>query len=773
MRNPLNRRVFREFKEDLGKYIVIFALLLVSIGFVSGFLVAGSSMMKAYNESFEKYNIEDGYFRVNEKLTGAQKTKLEKKDISIYDLFYTEQSFDNGTDIRIYKNREEVDLVCLMEGRLPEETGEIAIDRMYADNNDLSVGDVIRSDFSEYTIVGLVALSDYSTLFYNNNDMMFDASAFGVAVVSEDQFEEYDEMDLTWNYAFLYDNEPANEEEEKEISDDLMEYIANKVDLTTFVPRYLNQAITFTGEDILGDKAMMEVLLYIIIVITAFVFGVTISNTIHKEAGVIGTLRATGYTTNELIWHYMLTPLVVTIISALIANITGYTFFKDLCVYMYYNSYSLPTYETIWSMEAFLKTTLIPTAIMMVITYLVLRDKLSISPLKLLRRDLSKRHQRHAIKLNKTIRFFDRFRIRVLMQNASSYMILVVGLFFANVLLFFGMMLPPLMHHYQDTITETMLAKYTYIIQLPIDAVNTDDVLSAMFSMMVLKGKIETGNKDAEKFSAGTLKTLGADGSRVEEITLYGISENSRYIDYDFDEKDVLVSSAFADKFETKEGDVITLKEPYEDKFYGFRVTGVYPYDGSVCMFMSMEHLNDILGYEEDTFAGYFSETRITDIESKYLGTVIDEESLTRVSRQLLISMGEMMKMVDGFAIVLFMFLVYLLSKIIIERNAQSISMAKILGYSGKEIARLYIIPTAIVVVVGLLVSYPIITNLIVWIFRVMLREMMSGWLIIWLDPTVYYKMFGLAIATYGIVAIIEYNKIRRIPMDEALKNVE
>ena len=39
-------------------------------------------------------------------------------------------------------------------------------------------------------------------------------------------------------------------------------------------------------------------------VIMAFVFGITISNTIRKEAGVIGTLRASGYTRQELILHY-------------------------------------------------------------------------------------------------------------------------------------------------------------------------------------------------------------------------------------------------------------------------------------------------------------------------------------------------------------------------------------------------------------------------------------------------------------------------------------
>ena len=87
----------------------------------------------------------------------------------------------------------------------------------------------------------------------------------------------------------------------------------------------------------------MVMLLYIIIVIMAFVFGITTSNTIAKEAGVIGTLRASGYTRGELAQHYMTLPVIVTLIGALIGNILGYTAFKDVCAGMYYGSYSLPT----------------------------------------------------------------------------------------------------------------------------------------------------------------------------------------------------------------------------------------------------------------------------------------------------------------------------------------------------------------------------------------------------------------------------------------------
>ena len=87
-----------------------------------------------------------------------------------------------------------------------------------------------------------------------------------------------------------------DEAEEKQMSEDLMKQISGEASLEAFIPCYLNQAIQFTGDDMGSDRAMIAALLYIVIVIMAFVFGITISNTINKEANVIGTLRASGYT---------------------------------------------------------------------------------------------------------------------------------------------------------------------------------------------------------------------------------------------------------------------------------------------------------------------------------------------------------------------------------------------------------------------------------------------------------------------------------------------
>ena len=165
---------------------------------------------------------------------------------------------------------------------------------------------------------------------------MFDSVKFGVSVVTPEEFDTLDQDKLQYNYSWIYDKQPKTEKEEKEVSEELMENIGEIITLEAFVPRYLNQAITFTGEDMGSDKAMMIILLYIVIVIMAFVFGITISNTIRREAGVIGTLRASGYTRRELIRHYMALPVLVTLVGALVGNILGYTVFKNVCAGMYY-----------------------------------------------------------------------------------------------------------------------------------------------------------------------------------------------------------------------------------------------------------------------------------------------------------------------------------------------------------------------------------------------------------------------------------------------------
>lgn len=750
MKNPLVKRLPRELKSEAGKYIVLFIFMTVMIGFVSGFLVASGSMVIAYNESFEKYNIEDGNFELGLKADKELINTLEKDDVKIYENFYIEKETDDiDSTLRIFKNREKVNKACVMQGELPTSKNEIAIDRMYAVNNKISVGDNLSVDGKDFKVVGLVSLSDYSALYSSPSDMMFDSVKFGVGVVTEGGFNSLDDDKLHYSYSWKYDNPPADDIEAKEMAEDFLETLSENTIVTGYIPQYSSQAIHMAGNDIGSDKNIIAIFLYIVILIIAFIFAITTSNTITKEATVIGTLRASGYTKGELIRHYLTTPMIVIVVSAIVGNVLGYTIFKDIAADMYYASFSLTKYVTIWNMEAFIQTTVIPVILMFVINFVILVNKLNLSPLKFIRKDLSKKKNKKAIRLNTKIPIMHRFRLRVILQNMPNYITIVAGIFLANVILLFGMALPPLIAHYQEEITSNMISEYQYI----------------------LKTAVETENEDAEKYCAGSLKTI--EGKlKSENVSVFGIVDNSDYIDLDLDDDSIYISNALSEKFDVNEGEKVTFKEAYGDKEYSFKVKGVYYYPAGIAVFMDRDYFNDTFDYESDYFNGYFSNTEIDDIDEQLIATKITEDDLTKTSRQLETSMGSLMEMLSLFGILMFMLIIYLLSKIIIEKNAQSISMTKILGYSDGEISSLYVLATSIVTVGSIILTIPVVNFIMEYLCVTMLSEY-PGWLPYYVPFTAYIEMAATGILAYAIIAFIQFRKVKKVPLDIALKNVE
>lgn len=258
------------------------------------------------------------------------------------------------------------------------------------------------------------------------------------AMVTEEGFARLDSS-IHYCYAWKYKKAPADEKEEKRLSDDflkvlLTQTVTSDYEILDYMPAYANPAIHFATDDMGSDKAMGGVLLDILIVIIAFIFAVTISNTISKEALVIGTLRASGYSRGELVRHYLSMPVIITLISAVLGNLLGYTVFKKVVVSMYYNSYSLPVYETVWNAEAFFKTTLIPMALMLAVNLAVIIKKMRHTPLQFLRHDLKKTTREKAVRLPQW-KFLSRFRLCIILQNMPNYMILFVGILFIATML--------------------------------------------------------------------------------------------------------------------------------------------------------------------------------------------------------------------------------------------------------------------------------------------------------------------------------------------------
>lgn len=108
----------------------------------------------------------------------------------------------------------------------------------------------------------------------------------------------------------------------------------------------------------------------------------------------------------------------------------------------------------------------------------------------------------------------------------------------------------------------------------------------------------------------------------------------------------------------------------------------------------------------------------------------------------------------------------------IIEKNENAISMTKILGYENREIASLYLLSTTMVVIVFDVVSVIFGTFVMKQAWKAIMFGY-SGWYAFTMEPIGYVKMFAFVLIGYLMVMLIDFKRIRKIPMDDALKNIE
>ena len=805
IKNPLIKRIPKELAGDWKKYLVVFLFLVLTIGFVSGMYVANESMLTAADEGITRYKQEDGHFELKEKADSSLIEAIEsgekadipglaeentadvdnddseengksdddldnskKTTVTVYENFFRNEDEDNDNDgksdgtIRVYAKTDDINLACLLDGDFPQNENEIAVDRMHADNAGMKVGDKISVSGKEFKITGLIAYVNYSTLHEKKTDLMFDAIKFDVAMVTQEGFDRLDKS-IHYSYAWKYDHAPADDIEEKEQSDSFMEAVVTQVmlagnDMEDYTPKYGNPAINFATDDMGSDKAMGGMLLDILVVIIAFIFAVTISNTIANESSAIGTLRALGYTKGELVCHYLSMPVIVTLLAAIVGNILGYTVFKNVVVSMYYNSYSLPVYKTIWNPDAFLKTTVLPVIIMLVVNLIVIVRMMQHTPLQFLRHDMKKNKSKKAMRLPRW-NFMSRFRLRIMFQNKANYLILFVGILFIMEMLAMAVGMPDTLDYYKSNTDGMMFAKYQYVLKSYVDE----------------EGNIvSTGNKDAEKFDMTSL--LKKSDALDEEVSIYGIADNSSYVKInDFDslkKNEVYISDSFSQKYGLNEGDEVKLDAQYEKKTYTFKVKGIYDKSQSIAVFMPIDKFADIFDLKDDQFSGFLSDTKIKDIDENNIATTITIHDITKMADQLDHSMGAYMSYFQVLCILLAAVMIYLLTKLIIEKNETAISMTKILGYENKEIASLYLVSTSIVVVLADLISVVIGTLVMKVAWKMMLFSY-SGWFAFKVKPLGYVKMFAFVLIGYLIVMVFDFKRIKKIPMDQALKNVE
>jgi len=481
MRNPLSKRLPRELRHNLGKYLGIFLMMVLATGFTSGYLLAASSIETILDGMDETYAVEDGRFSCDFEPEDDALAAVEDLGVTLHEDFYRQVPLaiapddDSGISVRVYRNRDEVNLPAYAQGEAPVKAGEISLDRVFAANHDLNVGDTVTVDGRKCTITGIMTLPDYQGLFEHNTDFMFNAQTFAVAQMAPDGYAELAEASEVYNYSFTFDDQSLDRAARTDIEEDMVDALVdNDAVISDFVDADDNQAIGYAYDDVTGDQTMWTVLLVLLVVIMSFVFVVLTGATIEQESAVIGTMLASGWRKGELVRHYLVLPALIGLIAVVVGLAVGLNLLTDPMKDLYYNSYSLPPYETIWNWRVVFITAVVPYLLLVGITFLGLLRKMRFTPLQFLRHEVSGRKRGGRLHLPERLGYPARFRLRVLMRNWSHFVTLFFGIMFASLLLLFGICMLPVVNNYAHELRETVAAPYQYVLKAPLEIQGTD-----------------------------------------------------------------------------------------------------------------------------------------------------------------------------------------------------------------------------------------------------------------------------------------------------------
>ena len=836
---PLIKRLPRDFVHNLGKYLGIFLLMCFAISFTSGYLGAAGSMKDMCDGMRERYNIEDFYFTTLYKMEDDDVQALEDMGMSVYENFSRDvplelDSYDGDISVRVYRLRgEDFDQAAYSEGRAPERSGEVALDRVFCENHGLSVGDTLTIAGQEMELVGIMVLSDYTATYKSSGDFMFNAVSFTVAQLTDEDYERAVGDGETFTYSVLLDDRDMSLADRTSLEEDVVDELIDRgVTVTNLVDAESNIGLTFAPSDVEGDSTMWTVLLMILVAIMAFVFVVLTDATIEEESPVIGTLLASGYRKRELIAHYLVLPTLVGLAGIVIGNAIGATLLVLPMKDLYYHSYSFPPFEYVWHWDVFLMTSIVPFAVLELITLLGLLRKLRATPLQFLRREAGgKRPLRGTLRLPDALPYPSRFRIRLFLRNLSHFATLFVGIVFGSILLLLGLCMIPIVEYNAQLMASDVPAEHIYVLkgQLEIDA--TDDERAAWaaaeelatnpdYAELDLEGLEELAenegltavavelatNPDYENLDLEELAGLLEDVARVdelenpinqtavdeetldqteklviaslaaerklggnEELTIYGIEEGSRYWpELDVSGGAILVGEGVAEKCGAKAGESFTLTNRFTNETYEIVPTATCANGTTMAIYMSMGRLNELLGNDEGYFNAYASDKELP-LDERYVASEITPDKMLSMSDQMQESMSSIMEAIVIMVVPIYLVLIYLLTKTVIDRSARSISYMKVFGYRNLEIDGLYVRAITVTVVASLVLCLPVIQAAVDALVPVLLARFSGNFVMVY-PPLLMAEIVAIGIATYAVVAVLHLLRVRRVSLALAMK---
>lgn len=839
MQRVLRKRILRDLKENLLRYLALGAIIVLCMYLVISLIGTAETMIRGSDILGEENHVEDGQFSMFLPMTEQQKQKITDAGVELEEHFYLDYMVEDGSTLRVFENREMIDLYAAVEGRSAEKDNEVALERRYCEEHDIHIGDTFIIGGKELEIVGIGCTPDYDAPLKEYTDASVDSTQFGTVFVTDglyktllsegnstkteeyvysyllndgmtdDELREYledivispEEVSDAYflNYYMeqtadkreledgiedlvegsrelkegidtlvenktgialldkgLYDtSEGANALYEgvlelQEGTDELIdEYFAYEVmSLKSFVKAEDNPRIKAAADDQVINKLVGIMAGIIVIVLFAYVLSVFVVYGIEKEITTIGALYSLGVRRNELIKHYLCLPIAVAFVASVIGSVLGFCSIGGSTIAgSCYDYFSIPNMEPILPPYLLVYGLVMPPLMATVVNYIVIKSKLNKPALAMLRNEKKIKVAKH-INLGK-LGFVGTFQIRQMMREARTSLTVLGGMFVSLLIL--------------------MLGLNCYVMCKNISVNNkTDTKFEYMYTLKYPESAAPEGGYEALSQMVKK-ENLGYN----LDVTILGITKENPFFEVEMLESksDITISSAMAQKFNLKKGDVFTVYNEDEKMHYAFTVCGITEYSAGLYIFMDIVQMRDMLGENDKYYNVLFSEEEL-DIEPERIYGITTKADIEKAADVFINQMQGMISMLTFFSVVIFALVMYLMIKVMIDRSAFHISMVKVFGYRVNEIKKLYLNGNFYVIALGALICIPLSKKLMDMLYPAMVANISCG-MDIEFPLTMYAIIYVGIILVYLVINQFLVCRLNKVNLAEVLKNRE
>ncbi len=536
-------------------------------------------------------------------------------------------------------------------------------------------------------------------------------------------------------------------------ANDLIDEVFNieTSNLMLFINHNDNPRIGAAADDVEINYSASIIFGVLLVMLFAYVISVFIVHTLDQESSVIGALYSMGVKRRTLTLSYVAVPVIVTFISGVIGTaIALYTpagipaQLQDTLGY-----YSMPEMEIIITPFILIYGLIVPPLTAFIVNVLVIRNRLKKTPLALLKNE-QKAVRGKELKI-KGLSFISMFRIRQMLREIRAGLTVILGMFMALLVGFLALNTLVYCNKVKDYNVSLTKYEYMYNYKYP-----TEEVPEGGYEAVS-----ETLSKEIYGYSF--------------DVMVMGITKDNPFFDtgdLPDNDTDVVISSAVANKYNLKTGDVFTLSGDNGDRLYAFRVARIVDYTASLTVFMDIENCRELFGEDDDYFNVVFSDHEL-DIDNGRLYATVSKKDIEKAAGIYVDMMGPMIVTISVASSVIFLVVMYLMIKMMVDRSAFNISLVKIFGFRNREVRKMYLDGNFFTVVIGALIVIPVCKTIMDYVYPRYLVSNVGVGIRPDYPPELYAAIFAVIIGLYLVINFVLTSRIKKINPAIFLKNRE